>query len=390
MSRLKLQLLEKLPELQSQAKQLKSREARERWGVLKYILKSSTTVKRACLKQGRTPEWFRIWGRKILKTGDITSLESGSRRPKRSPKRLKKKWEERILSARESRPFEGCERIAQKINEVYRKKISPRGVHKVLLRNGKINKKKAAKLTKKHLRRYRQPLPGYLQMDFKYVPYLVDNQQHYQLSCVDHHSSWRMIRIYDNKGFGAVESFLIDLEMECPFEIIEIQTDNDLAFTHKFWKLRMGFDPTFEHPLAEWCKEHDVRHKLIPVGEKELNGKVENTHKQDDREFFSQINPQNLSHLQVLSVVYEERWNSIRKTKALGWKTPYEAIYEAYVRVLAWWGYLGLLKPITVLKIPKTKQLRASRKVRKPKRKSATDRYLKWIKEDAKKYGTSG
>lgn len=389
MSRLKNQLLEKLPELQSQAKRLKSREARERWGIIKYIVKSQATVRKACLKQDRTSEWFRKWGGKLLKTADVGSLESGSRRPKKSPNKLKRLWEDRILLARQSRPFEGCERIAQRLNEVYRRQLSSGVVNKVLLRNGKISKKKAAKLTKKHLKRYRQPLPGYLQMDFKYVPYLIDGKQFYQLSCVDHHSTWRLIRIYDNKGFGALESFLIDLEHECPFEIVEIQTDNDLAFTHKFWKLRMGFDPTFEHPLAEWCEERDIRHKLIPVGQKELNGKVENTHKQDDREFYSQSFPQNLSHLQVLSVVYEERWNSIRKTKALGWKTPYEAIYEAYVRVLAWWGYLGLLRPITVLKIPKTKQLRASRKVRKPKRKSATDRYLKWIKEDAKKYGTN-
>lgn len=394
MSRLKLQLLEKLPEFQRQAKFLRDPEAKRRWNYLRFIAKGRTSVKQACMKLGISEEWFRKWALRLLKEGEIEALHSHSRAPRRSPRRTPKVWENRILMIRQNRPFEGCDRIVQQIFDVFGKKLCRNAVHKVLKRHGLVNKTSAKKLTKKHLKRYRRPLPGYLQMDIKYVPYRVNGQNYYQLSCVDHHSSWRLIRIYDNKGFEGVESFLSDLERECPFPIMEIQTDNDLAFTHKFWKLRMGFDPTFEHPLAEWCQENDVRHKLIPVGVKELNGKVENTHKQDDREFFSQHNPQNLTHLQMLSLKYEERWNQARKTKALGWKTPYQAIREAYVRVFAWWGLLGLPMPGIVIKIPKAEpplrpQL-AARKSRRAKRKSAVDRYLTWIEEDAKKYGKGG
>jgi transposase InsO family protein len=381
MSQLKKQLLELLPELSRSAKSLKTKEAKRRWNYLRYIARSRSTVKTACIKLGVSEEWFRKWAHRLLKAKTIWVLAGQSRAPHRSPKKTKALWEKRILMARKGRPFEGCERIAYLIYEIYNKKISPGAVHKVLLRNGLVSKKKQKKLTKKHLKRYRQALPGYLQMDFKYVPYKITGRQFYQLSCVDHHSSWRFIRIYENKSTSAVESFLLDLERECPFPIIEIQTDNDLAFTLRFWKLRMGFEPTFKHVMAKWCEDNEVRHKLIPVGVKELNGKVENTHKQDDREFFSQINPQNLSHLQVLSAVYEERWNGRRKTKALGWKTPKEALWEAHIRVLVWFERLGLPGPISVLKIPK-------KKFKKMKRKSVNHRYLEWMEKDARKYGT--
>lgn len=384
MSQLCKQLQNLLPELSKQAKELKCEDAKRRWNDLRYVAKSQRSVKLSCMKVGRSQEWFRKWAHRLLKARNSEVLRGKSRRPRKSRKRLSKVWRERILMVRRSNPFEGCERIARRIYEVYGKKISPGTVHKILVRNGFVSKRKQKSLTKKHLKRYRRPWPGYLQMDFKYVPYRINGRQFYQLSCVDHHSSWRMIRIYPRKDLEAVETFLLELEVSCPFPILQIQTDNDLAFTHKFWRLTMGFDPTNAHPLEEWCKEHGIEHKLIPVGEKELNGKVENTHKQDDREFFSQINPQNLTHLQALSLVYEQRWNERRNTKALGWKTPNETLVSAYTRAVAWHQMLGLPTDIIVRKIPKGPE-----KAKRTKRKSIIRRYLNWIEEDAKKYGTN-
>ena len=385
MSMLKRQLIGLLPELRTQAKKIKCEEARYRWYILLKVVESSRSVRAACAKEGVSEDFFRKWCKRLIQSQSVDSLRSIPRCPRRSPRKLKRIWEERIRFRRESLPFEGCDRIAHNIFEVFNRQIAPSTVNKVLNRLGLICRRKAKKLTKKHLKRYRRPLPGYLQMDFKYVPFKVKDRQYYQLSCVDHHSSWRLIRIYEKKDLYAVECFLQDLERECPFAIMQIQTDNDLAFTHKFWKLIMGFDPTFEHPLAEWCKENEVEQKLIPVGEKELNGKVENTHKQDDREFFSQINPQNLEHLQMLSIAYERRWNEQRKTRSLGRKTPLEAVEFAYVRVLCWFKIIGISLNNGVIKIPKLK----TRKIKNRKRKTIYDRYLQWMEEDAKKYGNS-
>src|SRR5690606_1160017 len=113
----------------------------------------------------------------------------------------------------EARPYEGCERIAVRIEEIWGKRLAPSTVNRVLRTRGLISAKDTKSLQKKHLRRYRRPLPGYLQMDFKYVPYRISGKQYYQLSCVDHHSTWRMIRVYENKDLGAVESFYMSLSV---------------------------------------------------------------------------------------------------------------------------------------------------------------------------------
>ena len=70
--------------------------------------------------------------------------------------------------------------------------------------------------------------------------------------------------------------------------------------------------------VNQWCNKHGIRHKLIPIGEKEINGKVENTHKQNDREYFSQIQAMDYESLQATSLGYEYNWNFRRATKTLG------------------------------------------------------------------------
>lgn len=203
---------------------------------------------------------------------------------------------------------------------------------------------------------------------------MINKRQHYQLSCVDHHSSWRLIRMYANKDLIAVEDFLNELKDKCPFPIMEIQTDNDTSFTDKFWTDNPGTISGM-HMVDEWCAGNGIRHKLIPVGEKEINGKVENTHKQDDREFFSQINPTCLGELQALSQRYEWIWNHERRTKALGWLSPMEVVYRAYVVIVALFKILAERNEVKVTQI-------------KSKKMTSIDRYLTWMDEDAKKYGT--
>ncbi len=217
------------------------------------------------------------------------------------------------------------------------------------------------------------------------------------MSCVDHHSDWRMIRIYNNKGFEALDYFLKDLEEEYPFSIIEIQTDNDACFTDKFTALRQDLEPSGEHELDRWCRDQGVRHKLIPVGEKELNGKVENTHKQDDREFFSQIRPvKDFEFLSSESKKYEREWNERRKTRARGNFTPNEMISRAYLKAVVYMMSLGLVnceasvyqfndEGVLSQKVPKgLKKIKSERRV--SKKQQMIDRYINYCEAITKKY----
>jgi len=266
--------------------------------------------------------------------------------------------------------------------------VPPSTVYAILRRFKMVSVTLAKKLTKRHLKHYRRPFPGFLQMDFKYVPYPVEGKQYYQLSCVDHHSSWRFIRIYSDKSTDSVMRFLIELKEKCPFPIEEIQTDNDTAFTDKF-SSKVGVTGT--HRMDLWCEKNGINHRLIPVGVKELNGKVENTHKQDDREFFARGPYRDLKHIQLCSLGYNLRWNYSRATRALGWKTPLKTLELACVRAIAYLQILLTDKNKALYKLDyqgnaylPTNEQKPRKEIRPAKRKTSVERYLQFLDWDTK------
>lgn len=386
MSQTKYRLQELLPSLSAQAKSISEIEVKKRFKFLKVVAESPKSVEHKCRDEGQSPQAFYKWAKLLLKTKDIWSLKSRSRRPKRSPTQTAKRVTKRVRKLRALEPFAGPERISQDLKSLFNIDCPPSTVYNVLKREGLISVDRAKKLSKKHLKRYRRPMPGWLQMDFKYVPYRIGSTQYYQLSVIDHHSSWRFMRIYPEKSTAFVIKFLDELIEHCPFPILQIQTDNDPAFTDKFTS--QIFLSTGHHQMAAWCDAHGIDHKLIPVGEKELNGKVENSHKFDDREFFSQVRCVTYEALKVHSAAYNERWNNRRATKALGWKTPVEVVDDAYVRVIA---LLKVMKDRFAPNAPTLTRLTATGDLvidikpapsptqKQPKKPTAVDRYLQYV-----------
>jgi transposase InsO family protein len=394
MSEIKYQLKQLLPTFNQQVRDLKNNTDRGRWAKIRAIVTSTKSVAKACRQEGCSESWFFKWADRLLTGRKLTAICAQSRKPNRSPQKTPKRVVKRIKKLRQYEPFSGPERISHDLKDYYNINCPPGTVYNVLKRENLISKEHSKKLTKKHTKRYRRPDPGYLQMDFKYVPYKIKGEQHYQLSCVDHHSTWRFIRCYPSKETGIVISFLNALARKCPFPIIEIQTDNDSAFTDKFTSQK-GIKETGEHAVDEWCQAHDINHRLIPVGQKELNGKVENTHKQDDREFYSQVHALTYDGLKISIAAYNGRWNERRRTKALNWQTPWEAVQAAYVRMLVW---LNLIREIYHPNVKPTITLsengnfylnipapQSGKKKIRTRRLSAVDRYLQWSDWDDKK-----
>lgn len=380
MSQLRNQLRKLLPRFAKEANKIIKTEARSRWMRLRKITESPKSLAQACRVYGMSEDSYNKWGQRLLRNPRIQSLESKSRKPHRSPNKTKPRIEKQILKIRRVEPYLGPDRISNDAKKIHGIEVPPSTVFAILRRARVVGKKIAAKLTKRHLRRYRRPLPGYLQMDFKYVPYLIEGKQFYQLSCVDHHSTWRFIRCYRRKDGGSVKTFLAELEEHCPFPIVEIQTDNDTAFTDKF---SSGLGVTGEHYLDQWCKAREVNHRLIPVAVKELNGKVENTHKQDDREFFAVNDFKSYESIELGTRGYNERWNNTRSTKALGYRTPNEVVLDAYVKALAL-HLIWNIKSINDLQ-PTGGWPEAQKKKNKTRKLSIINKYLKYLEWADKK-----
>jgi transposase InsO family protein len=76
------------------------------------------------------------------------------------------------------------------------------------------------------------------------------------------------------------------------------------------------------------CHEQNITHKLIPPGEKELQGLVERSHRQDDQELFSNIEPENLTQFNKSLDEYFKFRNERRRFKKLSWLTPNEYLSQ--------------------------------------------------------------
>ena len=120
---------------------------------------------------------------------------------------------------------------------------------------------------------------------------------------------------------------------------------------------------------------------------KELNGKVENTHKQDDREFYSRGDYQSYESIALNIKGYNERWNTQRSTRTLGWKTPNEVLKEACVRVMALALFIQNDKNTTLYKLddqgnaylPIPKPEKPAKIKIKTHKLSAVDKYLHYL-----------
>ena len=341
MSALKYQLKELVSSLSAEANKNKDPLVKQRFYLIKAVVESKKDIKKTCEARGVSTDFFYLWSKRLLEMKSLQALRSLSKSAKTFWNKTPRRIEKRIVKLRNAEPFLGPERISQKLKRQFNMVCPASTVAAILKRTGLVAKEYRDRLTKTHMKRYRRPWPGYMQMDFKYVPYLIEGQQYYQLSAIDHHSSWRFIRLYANRKLSTVVEFLNQLEINAPFEIIQIQTDNASEFTDKF---TANANTLFVHEFDSWCIQRQIEHKLIPIGQKEINGKVENTHKWDDREFFSQNNPCNFLELEVLTRKHNLKWNDERYTKTLGWKTPNEVIEEAKIRAFI---YLKITTPKT-------------------------------------------
>lgn len=400
MPSLQYQLKSLVSSLSAEANRIKDPEIKKRFYLIKAVSESKKDVKKTCEMRGVSTDFFYTWATRLIEVGSLIALRSLSKTPKSFWNKTQARVEKRILKIRKAEPFKGPDRISFDLKRDYNMICPVSTVAAILKRKGLVTKEYREKLTKKHMRRYRRPWPGFLQMDFKYTPFLVESKQCYQLSVVDHHSSWRFIRTYDNRRVTTVIEFLNDLERECPFTIMQIQTDNASEFTDKFTSHYKGLMPTETHMVDIWCRKREIQHKLIPIGEKELNGKVENTHKWDDREFYSQVQVMTIEDLKAATKQYNQRWNDERPTKTLGWKTPNEVMQDAYVRAIL---YLKLMLPPKAFERPKYIQKKSigsgtiyaqrsdmkaiSESLKSPKRlkqPNAVDRYLQYLDWEAK------
>lgn len=279
-------------------------------------------VSEACRRRGFGRTFYHKWWRKLKRSNfNLASLQEHSRRPKKSPNKTTIYWENKMHNLK-NKGYGSLmiKAILKRQNDV---DFSSSTINHIITGRKKDRAKTKKSKLNTRTRRYELFVPGErLQMDVKYVPKLINGQRVFAYVVVDECTRWRFVRVMPELNSHMTIEFLNSLMEEVPFPIQCIQTDNGHEFTNKY----LGGNGV--HLMDEWCYEQNIVHKLIPPGAKELNGKVERSHRIDEQYFYWRAS---CSSIYKLNEEFEEWihfYNTEKPHQSLIWLTPKEKLAE--------------------------------------------------------------
>ena len=307
--------------LMSQMRRCRDKDIRIKVDLILYALKYRD-IQFACKKMGFGRSFFyKWWGRLVEKKFNIKSLEEKSRRPKHSPRKISPFIEQRIKHYRK-KGF-GALMIREFLR---RESLEPCAVstiqHVINKRKPPVVKRKFK--LKKHRKRYELDIPGErLQIDVKYSPMQVGGKTVYIYVAIDECTRWRYAYAYDELNQHWTYDFLERMYKNMPFPIKCIQSDNGQEFTFRL------LAPTAKgHLMDVWCKEKNIEHQMIPPGVKELNGKVERSHRIDADYFYGRARTSNIKDFNKQLENWIKNYNLFRPHGGISFLTPVEKLKE--------------------------------------------------------------
>jgi len=164
-----------------------------------------------------------------------------------------------------------------------------------------------------------------IQVDVKVVPRscIADPELRlYQYTAIDEFTRLRFLAAYPEQSTFSSADFLRRLvkwyarkgiRVEC------VQTDNGFEFTNRFANSRRDIPTLFEKTAAQL----GVRHKLIRPYMPRHNGKVERSHREDQKRFYSCHSFYSLEDFKAQLIVHNRRSNNF-PMRPLGWLSPLE------------------------------------------------------------------
>lgn len=312
--------------LREQLKSCKERDIRIKAELILLGCKLNNASE-ACARRGFSRKFFCKWyGRLKRSRWDLRALREYSRRPRRVNVRKTKAHVEKKIQTLAKLGF-GAPTIQATLLREWKFRIAKSTIGHILRKRKKSVRRMRSQKLKSHRRRYEVPIPGLrMQMDVKYVPEPVACARAYVYVIVDECTRMRFARAYGAiNGHNTVE-FLELAKASFPFSMNTIQTDNGFEFTYRL-------NPASKdvvHPMDQWCAENAVRHRCIPPGEKELNGKVERSHRIDEQWFYWRATQESLDKFNEELEAWIVQYNHERLHGGIDFMTPFEKLLERY------------------------------------------------------------
>lgn len=287
-------------------------------------------VKIACLRLGISRKTFYKWKRRFHQAkGQRSALLDRSRRPYHPHYQVKKSLRRRIRTIRQKTHL-GPLRLRQLLlNHGTFKVPSAFTISKILKRYG-LTRKRTLRPTR-YRRTFLVPTPGDLvQVDVKFVSYLIEGRRLYQYTAIDCCTRLRIIQLSEEMTIHTSKAFIQYALASFPFPVRIVQTDNDSIFTHWYTAgPKTPLDrPVKIHPFTAMCQLFGATHRLIPPRTPRLNGKVERSHQTDEEEFYRLRRYKTRQDLKRAFARWLYHYNHNRLHMALNGKSPIQTLQE--------------------------------------------------------------
>ena len=298
---------------------------KERW--LRLHLEGELSMVELARRSGFARSTLYLWKDAYEREG-LSGLIEKSRAHHYHPKQTTEGMVELIRTLRMEHDTPGAERIALRLKRRYSITMQWRTVHKVLVREGLVRKKRRVP---KKAHWVRQPsFPGELvQIDVAYV------RKHkgkwlYQFTAIDGYSRWRYLELFSCQGNYEAVQFLRRLIAKAPFKIRGVQTDNASIFTNYYTGYRKSADPLHPrlHVFDKVCAELGMTHYLIDPGKPAQNGKVERSHRTDRELFWRKLTATSLPTIKKQLTTYVRWYNEEREHLGIEGLTPVEKLQK--------------------------------------------------------------
>ena len=289
-----------------------------RYSLMKYAEKYG--VARASRKYNKAASYIYFW--KARYDGSIESLACRSRRPHSHPNQHTEAELKLIRDMRRRNPKLGIVELWSRLRKRgYSRCIE--SLWRVLRREGLAAKEKPRKkYTPKPYEQMKYPGQR-VQIDVKVVPRsCIANPELklYQYTAIDEYSRYRILGAYLEQSTYSSAHFqrhVVEAFRRKGVTVECVQTDNGFEFTNRFSNSKRDIPTLFESTAAEL----GIRHKLIRPYTPRHNGKVERSHREDQKRFYATHRFWSLADFGGQLAAHQSRSNS-RPMRPLAWFSP--------------------------------------------------------------------
>ena len=291
-----------------------------RQSLMKYVEKHG--VKRASRKYNKSRSYIYFW--KARWDGTAESLACRSRRPHSHPNQHTEAELKLIWDMRRRNPQLGMVELWHRLRQRgYTRR--PESLFRVMRKLGLFPPKEKKPACKP--KPYQQmTYPGQrIQVDVKVVPRhcIADPELRlFQYTAIDEFTRLRFLAAYPEQSTYSSADFLKKLfkwyarrgiRVEC------VQTDSGFEFTNRFSNSKRDIPTLFETTAAQL----GIRHKLIRPYTPRHNGKVERSHREDQKRFYSCRSFYSLDDFAKQLAIHNRRSNNF-PMRPLNYRSPSE------------------------------------------------------------------